>query len=600
MTQQTHNNGQGHPNLPPLEESAIRRQAAAESFSRGQQYERRGAVVSMVLRGSLLQAEVEGTQHEPYRVRVSFDDGGIVEASCSCPYDWGGWCKHIVAVLLTASKHPEQIEVRPALEQVLGVLERDQLRDLLLRLARRDADLADAIELHASLLQNGPRAHGPQPAVRRPAVSAETVRRQVRGALRAAAHDEDDALGAALEQLDQTLQQARDFVEAGDGRNALTILSVLTGELLKDWEILGGDDGSYRLLEELGVVWTEAILSTDLSRSERDELVEQLESWADDVRDYDLGQGFEMAATAADQGWDAPALRRVLAGQFDERGAWDDEAPDFADDLALIRLGVLERQKRYDEYLYLAEAEGQVLEFTTMLARTGQTRQAVEEGLRHFTTAAEALSLARALRASEDAEGALKVAERGLAFAEPRGELAAWLAEAAESAGRHDLALHSADVAFRSEPGLQSYQRVRRLAGASWPGMRTMLLDFLRRAAARRTSQEAAVDVFLHEGLVEDAIQAVQGGTSAAVLEQVMDAALTRYPDWVVQAALAQAEWIVDNGQSQHYDDAVAWLRRARDAYRAASRPSEWHAYLREIRTKHGRKHKLMALLQKL
>ena len=82
---------------PGLSEATIRRQATAESFRRGQDYYRRGAVVSVVRRGDVIQAEVEGSHYEPYRVRLTFDQRGITTATCSCPYDWGGWCKHIVA-----------------------------------------------------------------------------------------------------------------------------------------------------------------------------------------------------------------------------------------------------------------------------------------------------------------------------------------------------------------------------------------------------------------------------------------------------------------------------------------------------------------------
>jgi uncharacterized Zn finger protein len=57
-----------------LSEAAIRQQATAESFRRGEDYYRRGAVVSVVQRGNVLQAKVEGSQYKPYRVRVTCDN----------------------------------------------------------------------------------------------------------------------------------------------------------------------------------------------------------------------------------------------------------------------------------------------------------------------------------------------------------------------------------------------------------------------------------------------------------------------------------------------------------------------------------------------
>jgi uncharacterized Zn finger protein len=102
--------------IPSLSEAAIRRHTTSQSFDRGYSYYWDGAVISLVQRGNVVQAEVEGSQYEPYRVRITFDEGGVTWATCSCPYDWGGWCKHTVAVLLACQHEPDLIEARPTLE----------------------------------------------------------------------------------------------------------------------------------------------------------------------------------------------------------------------------------------------------------------------------------------------------------------------------------------------------------------------------------------------------------------------------------------------------------------------------------------------------
>ena len=111
---------------------------------------------------------------------------------------------------------------------------------------------------------------------------------------------------------------------------------------------------------------------------------------------------------------------------------------------------------------------------------------------------------------------------------------------------------------------------------------------------------QAQVDIFLHEGLVDDAITAVEKGASYDLLERVMDAAAEHRPDWVIQAARRQAERIMDAGQSKYYHHAVDWLEKAGTAYRAAGREADWQTYLSEIRTRHGRKYKLMGMLEGL
>lgn len=82
----------------PVTKETIRALASAESFARGQSYLDDGAVSDLVQRGDRLTAEVEGSEFEPYQVSLRLHDGGVADAHCTCPYDWGGYCKHIVAV----------------------------------------------------------------------------------------------------------------------------------------------------------------------------------------------------------------------------------------------------------------------------------------------------------------------------------------------------------------------------------------------------------------------------------------------------------------------------------------------------------------------
>jgi uncharacterized Zn finger protein len=145
-------------NLPSerISEAAIRQQATDESFRRGEDYYWRGAVISLVQRGDVLQSEVEGSQYEPYRVRVTFDEGGVTGADCTCPYDWGGWCKHIIAALLACLHEPETVEARPALAELLADLDREQLQTVLLNLAAGDPDLVTAIESQVAMFAPAP------------------------------------------------------------------------------------------------------------------------------------------------------------------------------------------------------------------------------------------------------------------------------------------------------------------------------------------------------------------------------------------------------------------------------------------------------------
>ena len=87
-------------------ETAIRALTTHETFERGREYWRNGAVSTLVKRGDELTAQVEGSEIEPYRVTVRLHEGGVADAHCTCAYDWGGYCKHVVAMLLKFAKDP--------------------------------------------------------------------------------------------------------------------------------------------------------------------------------------------------------------------------------------------------------------------------------------------------------------------------------------------------------------------------------------------------------------------------------------------------------------------------------------------------------------
>lgn len=620
--------------IPALSEATIRSHSAPESYSRGRSYYERGAVTSLALRGNTLEADVEGSEYTPYRVRVTFDKGGITDATCTCPYDWGGWCKHIVAALLSYLYRDDAVETRPELATLLADLDRAQLQALLVGLAENDPDLADAIERQVALLRlanlkpPARQAGGP----RQSPIDQVAIRRQVQLAMQPPRrgryddydsydYDDEDPGGEVVEAVRPLLARAREFLAGGDGRTALAILEALTVEYLAGCQALSErlDDmyglslaevGPGEFVGELAEAWAEAILSANLSEDEREEWGEKIAGWRDEAEDLGVGEAFDIALTAAEQGWEYPPLRRVLAGEITELGAWDGPSPVFSDELALIRLAILERQERYQEYLYLAEAEGQIERYVLMLAKIGRTDEAVSEGLQYLRTPNDLLALAKVLREQGDMEGAWRIADHGMSLEAPRAEdgygsyfvgsqkaeLAAWASDLAAGLGQRERALRAATTAFRLSPSLAAYLKVQNLAGEGWEVTKPQLLDDLRRSA----SADAKVDIFLHEGLIDDAIAAVKDGYGYGLLERVMDAALATRPEWVIKAASAQAEQIMDAGDAQHYDRAVGWLRRVRVAFHAAGRTADWQGYVGSIKAKHGRKYKLMGLIEKI
>jgi len=589
--------------IPTLSKATLRGQTTAQSFERGWCYYRESRVISVVRRGDVLQAEVEGGQYQAYRVRVRFDEGGVTEALCSCPYSWGGWCKHIVAALLVCLHEPESVEVRPELKELLDELGREQLLGLLLQLAEGDSDLADEIEGQVALLHSVEGASQDAAPRRRTAIDPRPIRRQVSAILHSLDRMRPSEaywhVGSIVDQVRQMLDQVWVSIEAGDGWNALLILEAITDEYVVSWFYLDDSDGyAGAFFADLGEVWTEAALVADLTAKEREEWAQKLTAWQEEIGDYGIDDVFDPAQAAFLHGWDYPPLQRALQDEITEQIVWEEESPWYADKLALVWLRVLEREGRYREYLNLARAEGQLEQYVTMLARLDRVEEAVEEGLKYLSDPNQALALAKVLRERGELAPALQIARHGLTLEGSKGSLAPWLSDLADAMHKSALALKAAAVAFRASPSLSAYLRVQELAGDAWSERREELLAHLRLQNAFRATG-AQVDVFLYEGLVDDAIAAVETNASYEQLERVVEAAIEPHPDWVIRVACQQTERIIEPGKAKHYHHAVDWLDRARRAYEAAGRAEEWQAYLRDIRTRHSRKHKLMGMLER-
>ena len=194
------------------------------------------------------------------------------------------------------------------------------------------------------------------------------------------------------------LGRAKQLLEGGDGHGALVVLEAVTEEYLAGWELLDDSDGEVSdFFRELGAVWTEALLTAELSAKGRRAWIPKLEAWQAEIDDYGVDDAFGPALSAAEQGWEYPPLQRVLQGEITEQGAWEGDAPDWADELTDARLAILERQERFEEYLHLAEAEGQTDRYATMLVRLGRGADALAYAREQLVTPQETLTLATAL-----------------------------------------------------------------------------------------------------------------------------------------------------------------------------------------------------------
>ncbi len=607
--------------IPNLDETTLRYHATDKSFQRGEDYYRRGAVVDLCQRGNCLCGEVEGNEVEPYHINIEFDAGGVTETQCTCEYSFEGWCKHIIAVVITSIRMPEKIHQRLSLNELLDRLNHVQTQTLVQDLVAKEPDLLNQIDrfvnkISPTIIQSVSTIEATETRPKRQtSVDPQPYRYQTQQMLRDCLRyweegEEDNPIDTDLPEI---LDQAQAFIDRSDGNNALVILEAITAACVEDWDEVAdyGADGD-DLVALLDPIWAAAVLTAELSSEEAIDIQVNLEEWQDR-----LGGDFEICAEALRQSWETPELVAVLEGKSED--LWADGRPRYADKLARIRLEMLNLQERYPEYLNLARAEDLVEEYLVMLAQLGRIAEVMAASIR-LKDAGQALTVAKVLREQDALAEALLIARLGLDLPDRlsttpaehqfftihqsplldrhRYELADWTSELAQGLGEVSTALSARITAFKLRPSMRGYQQVKTLAGDTWPTLQPDLLQHLRTMDSW-SHAEAKVQIFLAEGSIDDAILTVDDRyTRGNLIQVVMDAAMSHRPEWVIAKAIPPAEDIMNRGKAESYQEAVNWLTRARTAYIQSGREAEWQTYRSQLITTHGRKRKLMGLIE--
>lgn len=594
-----------------LTENMLRSLSTENSFERGRQYHRAGAIRNATRQGNNLTALCEGSSAPAYRLRVELDQVGIRSAYCTCPYDWGGLCKHLIALLLTYIHQPEAFSERGSVADILAGLERDDLAALIEKLTSRDPDLYDWLEMSISQLRpkkegtplESSATSGSRKDKRETMVSEQTYRRQVKNIL----HSLDGlsssqaywGVSGMVERLEEVHQSAVQFLEAGDSKGAIKILMVLLQEVAEEYEFFDDSNGELGdFLDSLGLPLAEAILSFEMETGDRNKLEESIKDIWHHLSDYGI-DGLDVAAAALKYGWEG-AEPGFDEDNWQDDKEWDENDWDgyVIDELVTARLNVLERQGSTDEYLEQCLQSGDYLRYTLKLLEIGRTDEAASTAINQLADAEHALIAAQRLRELDRIEDALKIAERGFSLAGRKYDLGCWLGPLQEARGAIDQAILAYRAAFEEMPSLELYQTLKRISGHRWETIHSQLMDILKSS----TNTHALVDTYLFEGRWDAATRlADQGGTwDYHLVEKVADAVVTERPDWVIQACRLQAEGLIERTQSKYYPHAARWLARMKQAYLQKGEPAEWEAYLSNLKNTYARRPALQAELKRL
>lgn len=571
---------------PLITKEMIKVRATEASYSRGEQYYRNGAIFNTVKRGDFLEGFCEaGSQSEPYYVRAEVSNKGIGTTSCTCWYEYGGDCKHIVALLLNYHYQPEAFEEHPSLEETLNLFEKSELIGLISKMIKRYPDLQALIDLPmpSRIRQQTP-------------VNVDGLRKQLQRDFKS--YDPWDNR-AAEHTLESIVETGQEFGKAGDWQNASVIYRMILEEIAKNNRIVDRD-------EEGNI----ASIVTDVINR----LAECLDHLADDdaeryaildalltVYFQDIENGSDFGDEAGDvvlryaRTADLPRLRQKL-NQLHQavgrRSHWVNES--FAEFEA--QLDILDNvdpevtlSRLREEGLY-SLLVGKLLEMN----RADEAVQVVEQ---HITGSRARLRELYRLSAAGRDDDAIRLAQQTLKQNYDR-QLVEWLLGRLEARGDHKLLFEWELRRMKAQPSESHYASLKKasLAVGNWESVRTELI----RQLQKDQQYDVLTLIYLHDEEWDQAWETLAKvpepsgfhaslGWGVKLDLQVAERSRMVRPAKALPVYLKYVRKSIDERNRDSYRKAAEYLAIARELYLKLDDSASWSALIQEIRTEFKR-----------
>ncbi|MGI8854725.1 MAG: SWIM zinc finger family protein [Thermomicrobiales bacterium] len=569
---------------PQLSEQEIRARFDAQSWQRGRQYARDGAIINARRQGKTLRASCIGSLPEPYRVELIFDPHRITSADCSCPVGDGGYCKHVVALAVTWLEHPERFVAHEDVDAALERRDKAELIDLIRRMLQRHPDLDMLLAL-------------PESAVRQPPVDPAIYRRQIATMLAREPYQWGDDIGIGWN-LREMVANGDAFLRQGNYEAATGLYASVAAEIMEQYETFEDEEGALLRVVGMCVAGLGECLKGEREHTDlREEIIEAIFGvfiFAMEWGDLDLDESIPdllVRRTTDDE-------KRLLTEWVYEH--------------LPSRTGMSTDYRRREYGALLLELHGPSLDdaaFLRICRETGRTPELVDR----------LLALGRMDEAIAEAEatsdhdilpladlfvrhGAPEVAERLIRERVARTEnlpMLRWLRAQAETREDTDEALDLAERVLRRQPSLAAYQDVRQLARGlgRWEQMRPELVALLKQPKYRSVLIQVALD----EGdidqaitLAHDATTALSFGAGTTIYSHGYDMTLTvakaaeaTRPRGALSLYQQQAEKLIAGRHRESYRQACGYLVTVRELYDRLDEYEGWERYLAGLREKY-------------
>jgi uncharacterized Zn finger protein len=571
--------------LPQLTVQDIRQRANEESFRRGKSYYNNGAITNTVRRGSQIEARCKGSSPTPYRVEAVFGKQGVWETSCTCPYDWGGDCKHIVAFLLAYVHEPEAFVERPTVDEALTERSKEDIIALIGEMLARHPDLEMLLD------RPTPRSHP-----RCTPINTESFRRELRYAI-----DNYEGWGdrTAEQVIHNIAGTASQFAAAGDWISARAICSAVLEEALLDDSYVFDDEGDFIVALDAVVqplvecLEQPVIVQNDGERravftSLLDAIIWNINMGGVDFA-ADAGDALLAHATPADMPFIRERLQPEREKQLSRKyGHWSAEA--YEDILSeLDALGDIDPDttlaRLRDEGLYSLAFE--------KLMQWSRFDEAIALAAEHLTSPYERWQAVYRLAGAGYETAAIQLAEETLQT-QFDDTLSQWLIERYQKCGDSEAVLRLQHTQMLASPAISYYEQLHQTAAAlgRWQEMRPAIIQ--------RLEEQKRFDVLTYVYLYEEAWDAAWEMQEKAARQslygpdylwglpslelEVAERSCHARPRRALEVYLKHARRQIEGRSRQHYQVATDYLSVVRDLHRELGEEAAWEDLIAGIR----------------
>lgn len=647
-TSETQDASQSPVRLAPMGEAHVARQTDSGSFKRGGTYARGKRIFNAIRRDAHLRANCRGTSGGPYLVEVTLATGdkpvgrNPITFHCNCPR--GGFCKHIVALLLTWIATPEKFTVRPPIGEMLAGKSQAELAALIELMVRTRPELEKLIP--APVVFPVKADAGP--------VDEDTIRQQIVAVLPNPDGPEewdydtyhgygsygygqgygyeygDEGYGglSANEQdaLQRILDQANAYAKVGHWLNVLRIASVFVEQTAPELEsLMGEDDAIEGLLQQCDQLLAACLDAQSavpeqqrLAPRDRQHLLDaMLQLWTVDVQTGGLDISEQSVAAIVRNATDEDReriyqdIREVLvtaSAGADDR-SWEKRAA--LQFLAELKgPGGLSDEELLEEY----RKAGLWSDVVSLLLTMGRTDEAVSLATRRLPSARELIDFADKWLET----AGTSALPRAIALADDRlweneGKqpqddflLRQWLERRYLEQGEPARALKFVKERFHAAPTLAVYNDARTIATREdqpeelWPELRRELLAALHKLGHWSTT----IDIHLSDGEIGDAITALHEAETPrkprsgapyygwayslpAYQMKVAAAAEESHPQESIRIYRKLAEVEIGHRNRDHYKQAADYLARVKTLQESTGAQDEWASLISEVRLHH-------------